>query len=70
MFFLDDITKLVDNGSPVDVVYLDFQKDFDKVPYQTLLLKLKANDIGNGAINWIEKCLTYIRQRVLVDGEI
>ena len=24
--FLEDITKWVDDGSPVDVVYLDFQK--------------------------------------------
>ena len=30
--FLEEITKWVDHGSPVDVVYLDFQKAFDKVP--------------------------------------
>ena len=46
-------TKWVDDGSPVDVVYLDFQKAFDKVPHQRLLLKLKAH--GNDVINWIEK---------------
>ena len=32
--FLEEITKWVDDGSPVDVVYLDFQKAFDKVPHQ------------------------------------
>ena len=37
------------------VVYLDFQKAFDRVPHQRLLLKLKANGIGNDVINWIEK---------------
>ena len=42
----------VDDGSPVDVVYLDFQKAFDKVPHQRLLLKLKAHGIGNDVINW------------------
>ena len=31
--FWEEITKWVDDGSPVDVVYLDFQKAFDKVPY-------------------------------------
>ena len=59
---------MVDDGSPVDVVYLDFQKAFDKVPHQRLILKLKAH--GNDVINWIEKWLTHRRQRVIVDGEI
>ena len=43
---------------------------FDKVPHQRLLLKLKAHGIGNDVISWIEKWLTHIRQRVIVDGEI
>ena len=41
--FLEEITKWVDDGSPVDVVYLNFQKVFDKVPHQRLFLKLKAH---------------------------
>ena len=41
--FLEEITKWVVDGSQVDVVYLDFQKAFDKVPHQRLLLKLKAH---------------------------
>ena len=40
--FLEEITKWLDEGSPVDIIYLDFQKAFDKVPHQRLLLKLKA----------------------------
>ena len=54
----------------MDVVYLDFQKAFYKVPHQRLLLKLKAHGIGNDVINWIEKWLTHRKQRVIVDGEI
>ena len=42
--FLEEITKWVDDGSPVDSVYLDFQKVFDKVPHKILLLKLKEGD--------------------------
>ena len=68
--FFEEITKWVDDGSPVDVVYLDFQKAFDKVPHQRLLLKLKAHGIGNDVINWIKKWLTHRIQRVIVDGEI
>ena len=60
--FLEEITKWVDDGSSVDVVYLDFQKAFDKVPHQRLLLKLKAHGIGNDVINWIEKWLSHRKQ--------
>ena len=66
---MEEITKWVDDGSPMDVVYLDFQKAFDKVPHE-MLLKLKAHGIRNDVINWIEKWLTHRRQRVIVDGEI
>ena len=44
--FFEEITKRIDEGSPVDIIYLDFQKAFDKVPHQRLLLKLKAHGIG------------------------
>ena len=56
--FLEEITKWVDDGSPVDVIYLDFQKAFDKVPHQRLIRKLKSHDMGNSIINWVEQWLT------------
>ena len=68
--FLEEITKWVDDGSPVDVIYLDFQKAFDKVPHQRLISKLKSHGMGNSLINWIEQWLTDRRQRVVVDGEV
>ena len=58
--FLEEITKWVDDGSPVDVIYLDFQKAFDKVPHQRLIRKLKSH------VQW----LTDRRQRVVVDEEV
>ena len=68
--FFEEITKWVDEGSPVDVIYLDFQKAFDKVTHQRLILKLKSHGMGNSIINWIEQWLTDRRQRVVVDGEV
>ena len=54
--FLEDITKWIYEGSSVDIIYLDFQKNFDKAPYQIrLILKLKAHGIGDGIIGWIEQ---------------
>ena len=68
--FFEEITKWVDEGSAVDVIYLDFQKAFDKVPHQRLILKLKSHGMGNSIINCIEQWLTDRRQRVVVDGEV
>ena len=51
VMFFEEITKWMDEGSPVDVIYLDFQKAFDKVPHQRLILKLKSH----GMRNWIEQ---------------
>ena len=57
-------------GWPVDIVYLDFQKAFDKVPRQRLLLNLKAHGIGDSITDWIEQWLADRRQLVVVDGEV
>ena len=65
------MTIWIDEGSPVDIIYLDFQKAFYKVPHQRLLLKLKALGIGDGIIDWIEQWLIYRRHHVVVvDGEM
>ena len=53
--YKDALNAWIDEGSPVDIIYLDFQKTFDKVPHQRLLLKLKAHGIGGGIIDWIEQ---------------
>ena len=60
----------MDEGSPVDVIYLDFQNAIDKVSHQRLILKLKSHGMGNSIINWIEQWLTDRRQRIVVDGEV
>ena len=69
--FFEEITKWVDEeGSPANIIYLDFQKAFGKVPHQRLILKLKSHGIGISIINWIEHWLSGRRQRVLADGEV
>ena len=70
VMFYEEITKWVDEGSPVDVIYLDFQKAFDKVPHQSLILKLKSHGMGNSIVNWTDQWLTDRIQRVVVDGEL
>ena len=43
--FCDKVTHLVDEGKAVDVVYLDFSKAFDTVPYNILTEKLAAHGL-------------------------
>ena len=68
MEFFEDIISAVDNGEPMDVVYLDFQKDFDKVPHKRLLHKLKMHGIKGKVVAWIEDWLINRKQRVGING--
>ena len=38
--FVNYVSNKIDEGKPVDIAYLDFQKAFDKVPHERLLAKL------------------------------
>ena len=40
--YIEDITQAFDKGYGVDVINLDFQKAFDRVPHKLLLAKLHA----------------------------
>ena len=51
VIFFGQITKWIDNGLTVDIIYFDFQKAFDKVSHERLLLKLKTHGIGDGIID-------------------
>lgn len=67
--YLNTLTKLVDEGHDVDVIYLDFAKAFDKVPHQRLLRKLEAHGISGKVLSWIESLLSDRQQRVVLNGQ-
>ena len=54
LLFLETVTDYIDKGYPVDALYLDFQKAFDKVPHCRLIEKLKALGIDDKIASWIE----------------
>ena len=68
--FLEELTKLVDKGFPVDMIYLDFQKAFDRVPHQRLVLKLEAHGICGNILRWIKNWLSDRQQRVVLKGKV
>ena len=49
--FLKTVTHYIDKGYSVDVIYLDFQKAFDKVPHRRLIHKLTAHGVGGKVLN-------------------
>ena len=66
--FTKYVSDWVDEGKPVDVVYLDFQKAFDKVPHERLMVKLESLGIRGKVLNWIREWLKDRSQRVVVNG--
>ena len=66
--FLDKVTRAVDAGDNIDVIYLDFAKAFDKVPHIRLMKKLEAHGIRHKVAKWIEAWLQNRKQRVCLDG--
>ena len=67
---LDRITALLEQGSGVDVVYLDFSKAFDKVDIGITLQKLRDLGIGGKLGAWLTSFLTGRTQAVSVAGRL
>ena len=65
---LEYITKAVDEGFPVDEIFLDFKKAFDKVSHELLLYKLDCMGIRGNILSWISSFLIDRKQRVRVNG--
>ena len=66
--FYDKVTRLVDEGQAVDVVYLDFSKAFDTVPHNILMEKLAAHGLDGCTLRWVKHWLDGWAQRVVISG--
>ena len=65
---LDNWSKALESGKPVDSLYLDFRKAFDSVPHRRLLSKLEAVGIRGKLLKWIQAFLNDRKQRVVIQG--
>ena len=54
---MDDWTKSLNEGIPVDIIYMDYMKAFDKVSHRHLLHKLENFGIHHHILNWIKDFL-------------
>ena len=52
----------------MNIIYLGFQKAFDKVPHKRLLKKLHAYGIRGQVYEWIKEFLNKRQQRVTING--
>ena len=66
--FFNYVYNVYDDCRSVDIIYLDFQKAFDKVPHMRLLTKLKAHGVTGNIHKWIEDWLSKRKQRVVING--
>jgi len=64
---LDKWINCLENGGQIDAVYTDFEKAFDKVPHNRLILKLSSYGISKTIIKWIQDFLTARKLRVRVN---
>ncbi|PKU30793.1 rna-directed dna polymerase from mobile element jockey-like [Limosa lapponica baueri] len=65
--FYDKVTRLVDEGKDVDVVYLDFSKAFDIVSHSILLEKMAARGLDRCTLCRVKNWLDGQAQRVVVN---
>ena len=64
----DKITRYMEEGNNVDIIYLDFSKAFDKLDFSITLQKIKNLGITGRILDWIRSFLTGRKQVVHVDG--
>jgi len=65
---IDQVTRLVDEGKAVDVVYLDLSKAFDAVSHSILPEKPAAHDLDGCTLCYVKNWPNGQVQRVVVNG--
>ena len=67
--YLETLTRLIDEGHQVDVLYLDFRKAFDVVAKERLLAKMESIGVKGKVLAWVREWLTGRTQRVVLNGK-
>jgi len=64
---MDELTKCLESGGQINVIYADFEKAFDKVSHKLLLRTLRYYKVNESVILWIESFLCNRKQRVKIN---
>jgi hypothetical protein len=66
--FLENISKIIDRGSCVDVIYFDFAKAFNTVPHKRLIHKLFSMGIDGNMLGWLQSFIQDRKEIVSILG--
>ena len=66
---IEDLARGLNSQQQLDLLILDFSKEFDVIGHQRLLSKLLHYDIRGTSLKWMENWLTGRTQKVVVEGE-
>ena len=50
--YMEVLTRMMDEGNPVDIIYCDYQKAFDKVPHHRLSKSVEKHGILDQLLKW------------------
>ena len=65
---VNNISKSLDSGFQIDIIFLDLSKAFDKVPHHRLCNKLSYYGIRGELLTWLQNFLIGRHQQVTLDG--
>ena len=66
--YMEGVTRMLDEGKNVDIIYLDFAKAFDKIPHHRLIDKLASMGVEGRVKGWIQQWFEGRKQRVVING--
>ena len=67
--FYNDVFNNYVETKAVNIIYLDFQKVYDKVPHKRILKKFQSHGIADKRLSWLEDWLSERKHCIVINGK-